>query len=167
MKLAWKNFTFDFTRKTYIMGILNVTPDSFSDGGLFLDRENAVQQVLRMQAEGVDIIDIGGESTRPGAEKVSVKDEIKRVVPVIKALAENVDIPISIDTYKSEVADATVKAGASMINDISGLLFDPKMAKVAAKHKVPVVIMHIKGTPRDMQKNPTYKIGRASCRERV
>ena len=157
MKLAWKNFSFDFSQKTYIMGILNVTPDSFSDGGLFFDRENAVQQALRMQAEGADIIDIGGESTRPGAEKVSVKDEIKRVVPVIKALAENVDIPISIDTYKSEVADAAVKAGASMINDISGLRFDPKMAKVAARHKVPVVIMHIKGTPQNMQKNPTYK----------
>ncbi len=157
MKLAWKDFTFDFTQKTYIMGILNVTPDSFSDGGLYLDRENAVQQALRMQAEGADIIDIGGESTRPGAEKVSVKEEIKRVAPVIKALAESVDIPISIDTYKSEVADAAIKSGASMINDISGLRFDPKMAKVAVKHKVPVVIMHIKGTPQDMQKNPTYK----------
>lgn len=157
MKLAWKDFTFDFTQKTYVMGILNVTPDSFSDGGLFFDRENAVQQALRMQAEGADIIDIGGESTRPGAEKVSVKDEIKRVVPVIEALTNNVNVPISIDTYKSEVADAAVKAGASMINDISGLRFDPKMAKVAAKHKIPVVIMHIKGTPRDMQKNPEYK----------
>lgn len=157
MKLAWKDFTFDFTQKTYIMGILNVTPDSFSDGGLFLDRENAVQQALRMQAEGADIIDIGGESTRPGAEKVSVKDEIKRVVPIIEVLANNVDVPISIDTYKSEVADAAVKAGASMINDISGLRSDPKMAKITAKHKVPVVIMHIKGTPQDMQKNPTYK----------
>jgi len=157
MKLAWKNFTFDFIQKTYIMGILNVTPDSFSDGGLFLDRENAVQQALRMQAEGADIIDIGGESTRPGSKKVSVKDEIKRVVPVIKVLAENVSFPISIDTYKSEVAEAAIKAGASMINDISGLRFDPKMAKVAAKHNVPVVIMHIKGTPGNMQKNPTYK----------
>ena len=156
MKLATKDFTFDFTQKTYVMGILNVTPDSFSDGGLFLDRENAVRQALRMQADGADIIDIGGESTRPGAEKVSVEDEIKRVVPVIKALAENVNIPISIDTYKSEVADAAVKAGASMINDISGLRFDPDMAKVAAKHKVPVVIMHIKGTPQDMQNDPKY-----------
>lgn len=157
MKLDWKNFSFDFTRKTYVMGILNVTPDSFSDGGLFLNREDAVQQALRMQAEGADIIDIGGESTRPGAEKVSVKDEIRRVVPVIEALAKNIDLPISIDTYKSEVADAAIKAGASMINDISGLRFDPKMAKAAARHKVPVVIMHIKGTPQDMQKNPEYK----------
>lgn len=157
MKLTWKDFTFDFTQKTYIMGILNVTPDSFSDGGLFLDREQAVRQALRMQAEGVDIIDIGGESTRPGAKKVSVKDEIKRVVPVIEALVNNVDVPISIDTYKSEVADAAVKAGASMINDISGLRFDLKMAKTAAKHNLPVVIMHIKGTPRNMQKKPAYK----------
>lgn len=157
MKLVSKHFIFDFTQKTYVMGILNVTPDSFSDGGFFFDRDSAVRQALRLQAEGADIIDIGGESTRPGAEKVSVKDERKRVVPVIKALAENVDIPISIDTYKFEVADAAVKAGASMINDISGLRFDPKMAKVAAKHKVPVVIMHIKGTPRNMQKNPKYE----------
>ena len=156
MKLVTKDFAFDFTQKTYVMGILNITPDSFSDGGLFLDRENAVQQALRMQAEGADIIDIGGESTRPGADKVSVEDEIKRVVPVIKALAENANIPISIDTYKSEVADAAVKAGASMINDISGLRFDPDMAKVVARHKVPVVIMHIKGTPQDMQNDPAY-----------
>jgi len=157
MKLTWRSFDFDFSQRTYIMGILNITPDSFSDGGLFFDKEAAVEQALRMQEDGADIIDIGGESTRPGAEKVSVQEEIKRVVPVIKAIARRVNLPISIDTYKSAVAEAALKAGASMVNDISGLRFDPKMAKVAAKHKVPVVIMHIKGTPVNMQKNPSYE----------
>jgi len=157
MKLTWGRFDFDFSQRTYIMGILNITPDSFSDGGLFFDKSAAVEQALRMQADGADIIDIGGESTRPGAEKISVKEEIKRVVPVIKSIAHRVNVPISIDTYKSAVAEAALKAGASMVNDISGLRFDPKMPKVVAKHKVPVVIMHIKGTPVNMQKNPSYK----------
>ncbi len=157
MKLSWKNFHFDFYLRTYIMGILNVTPDSFSDGGLYFSKDSAVEQALKMQDEGADIIDIGGESTRPGAEKVSFKEEIKRIVPVIEALAKKIKIPISVDTYKSAVAEAAISAGASIINDISGLRFDPKMPKVAAKYKVPAVIMHIKGTPKNMQKNPTYK----------
>ena len=157
MKLAWKNFSFDFSQRTYIMGILNVTPDSFSDGGKYFDKERAVEQALRMQDEGADIIDIGGESTRPGAEKISVKEEISRVVPVIEALANKVNIPISIDTYKSAVAGAAILSGASIINDISGLRFDPQMPRVAARHNVPVVIMHIKGTPKNMQKKPVYK----------
>jgi len=139
------------------MGILNVTPDSFSDGGVYFDKEKAVEHALRMQEEGADIIDIGGESTRPGAKAVTLKEEINRVVPVIGALAKKVNIPISIDTYKSEVADAALSAGASIVNDISGLRFDRKMPKVAARHKTPVVIMHIKGTPKNMQKNPSYK----------
>ncbi len=138
------------------MGILNVTPDSFSDGGLFFNKDSALKQALGMQDEGADIIDIGGESTRPGAEKVSLKEEIKRIVPVIEALAKKIDVPISVDTYKSAVAEAAISAGASMINDISGLRFDTKMSRIAAKNKVPVVIMHIKGTPRNMQKNPVY-----------
>ncbi|MBI5663818.1 MAG: dihydropteroate synthase [Nitrospirae bacterium] len=156
MKLTWRNFDFDFSQRTYIMGILNVTPDSFSDGGLFFNSESAVKQALRMQEEGADIIDIGGESTRPGAEKITVKEEIRRIVPVIEALAKEARVPISVDTYKSTVAEAALKAGASIINDISGLRFDPKMAKVASRHKVPVVIMHIKGTPKNMQQNPVY-----------
>ncbi|MBI5098620.1 MAG: dihydropteroate synthase [Nitrospirae bacterium] len=139
------------------MGILNVTPDSFSDGGKYFDKDSAVEQALRMQDEGADIIDIGGESTRPGAEKISVKEEINRVVPVIEALANKVNIPISIDTYKSVVAEAAILSGASIINDISGLRFDPEMPHVAARHNVPVVIMHIKGTPKNMQKKPVYK----------
>jgi len=156
MKLEWRDFCFDFSARTYIMGILNVTPDSFSDGGKFLNADDAVAQALRMQEEGADIIDIGGESTRPGAEKVSMDDEIKRVVPVIEALTKKLRIPVSIDTYKSQVAEAAILAGASVINDISGLRFDPDMAKTAAAHDLPVIIMHIKGTPENMQKNPEY-----------
>jgi len=157
MKFTWKNHSFNFSQKTYVIGILNVTPDSFSDGGLFLNEQSAVEQALRMVKEGADIIDIGGESTRPGANPVSVKEEIKRVVPVITALVKKVKVPISIDTCKANVADEAVSAGASIVNDISGLRFDKRMAGVAAQHKVPVVIMHIQGTPGNMQKKPVYK----------
>jgi dihydropteroate synthase len=157
MKLTWNGFDFDFSKRAYIMGILNITPDSFSDGGLFFNEADAVERALVMEAEGADIIDIGGESTRPGAEKVPVKDEIRRVIPVIEAIAPKVKVPISIDTYKASVAKAAVTAGASMINDISGLRFDPDMAKIAAKLNVPVVIMHMKGTPKNMQSNPQYR----------
>jgi dihydropteroate synthase len=156
MKLIWKNYKFDFTERTYIMGILNVTPDSFSDGGLYFDKKKAVEQALKMEEEGADIIDVGGESTRPGAEKISEKEEIKRVVPVIEAITKKIKIPVSIDTYKSEVAKAALSAGASLVNDISGLRFDRKMPSVIAGNKVPVCIMHIKGTPRAMQANPAY-----------
>ncbi|MBC8412170.1 MAG: dihydropteroate synthase [Nitrospira sp.] len=138
------------------MGILNVTPDSFSDGGLHFEKELAIQQALRMQEEGADILDIGGESTRPGAEKITAVEEINRVVPVIEAIASRVNIPISIDTYKAEVAEAALRAGAAIVNDISGLRFDPYMAGVVARHRVPVVLMHIKGTPENMQINPEY-----------
>lgn len=138
------------------MGILNITPDSFSDGGLYLNKNRAIEHALKMQDEGADIIDIGGESTRPGAEKVSAKEEIRRVVSVIEKLAKKIKIPISIDTCKSAVAKAALSAGASIVNDISGLRFDPRMPAVIATHKVPVVIMHIKGSPKNMQKNPTY-----------
>ncbi len=157
LNLRWKNFSFDFSSKTHIMGVLNVTPDSFSDGGLFLDKNRAVDCALRMQDEGADMIDIGGESTRPGAEKVSVKEEIGRVVPVIEALARKINIPLSIDTYKSAVAKTALSAGASIVNDISGLRFDPEMSGIVAQYKVPVVIMHIQGTPVNMQKKPSYR----------
>ncbi len=147
----------DFASKTCVMGILNVTPDSFSDGGLYLNKNRAVEHALRMLEEGADIIDIGGESTRPGADRISVKEEIKRVVPVIEKLAGKIKIPISIDTCKSAVAKAGLSSGASIINDISGLWFDRKIPEVAARHNVPLVIMHSKGTPKNMQKNPVYK----------
>ncbi|MFA6548974.1 MAG: dihydropteroate synthase [Candidatus Margulisiibacteriota bacterium] len=151
-----KGKRFEFGSQTYIMGILNVTPDSFSDGNKYLDAKDAVMRARQMLAEGADIIDIGGESTRPGAEPVTAEEEIKRVVPVIERLAAETGAIISIDTYKAAVAKAALKAGASMINDISALRFDVEMAGVAAENKCPVTMMHILGTPRDMQKNPTY-----------
>lgn len=157
MKLAWRGYSLDFSKKTHIMGILNVTPDSFSDGGLYLEKSHAVERVLRMVSEGADIIDIGGQSTRPGSEPVSADEELGRTIPVIEAIAGEVDVPVSIDTYRADVARAALGAGASMVNDISGLRFDLKMSSVVAEHGVPVVLMHIKGTPRDMQQNPAYE----------
>ena len=140
-----------------IMGILNITPDSFSDGGKFLDVEKAVDHGKNLIKNGADIIDIGGESTRPGALPVSVDEELHRVIPVIEKLClEYPEIRISIDTTKSEVADEAIKAGASLINDISGGTFDPNILKVASKNDLPFVIMHIKGIPRNMQEAPFY-----------
>lgn len=139
-----------------IMGVLNVTPDSFSDGGHFLAFPDAVEHALRMERDGADIIDIGGESTRPGAEPVSAEEEMKRVIPVIQKLRDQTDIPISIDTYKAVTAQAAIEAGADMVNDISALRFDPDMAELIATKKVPLVLMHMLGTPRNMQKNPRY-----------
>lgn len=155
--LKWGRFKFDLAKRTYMMGILNITPDSFSDGGKFFDREKAIKHGLRMAKEGADMIDIGGESTRPGAKSLLLKEELNRVIPVIEALRDKVKVPISIDTYKSEVAKKAFSAGASIINDISGLRFDKNLAKLAAKKDIPVIIMHMQGTPRHMQKNPTYK----------
>ncbi len=151
------DYLLQFNRRTLVMGILNVTPDSFSDGGKYINRDDAISHGIKLAAEGSDIIDIGGESTRPGAEPLSLEDELNRVIPVIKELAKEVQIPISIDTYKSEVAREALDAGASIINDISGLKSDDKMAGIAAEYDVPVVVMHIKGTPRDMQINPHYE----------
>jgi len=139
-----------------IMGILNVTPDSFSDGGEFLDPARAIEQALSMIADGAAIIDIGGESTRPGAEPVSPEEQIRRVVPVIKSLASQNDTPISIDTTSSKVAIAALDAGAAIVNDISALRFDTEIAAVAAQAQVPVVLMHMQGSPHVMQTNPTY-----------
>lgn len=139
-----------------IMGVLNVTPDSFSDGGRFFDREAAVERAENMEKDGADIVDIGGESTRPGAEEVPLKEELSRTVPVIEGIREITDVPISIDTYKSEVAERALDAGADMINDISAARFDPELARVAAERKVPLVLMHMQGTPQTMQENPTY-----------
>src|SRR4030067_422128 len=157
MKLTWKNFSLDFSKKTYIMGILNVTPDSFADGGLYFDKSSAIERAYQIVEEGADIIDIGGESTRPGSEPISIKEELNRTIPLIEAISKKIKVPISIDTYKSEVAKVALDAGASMVNDISGLRFDPKMPGVVSEYKVPVVIMHVKGTPRDMQQNPVYE----------
>ncbi len=154
--LSFQNHIFDFSQKTYIMGILNVTPDSFSDGGLFIDRKRAVEHAISMVESGADIIDIGGESTRPGSSPVTLNEELKRTIPVIETLSDHIKVPISIDTYKAEVAKMALSAGASIVNDISGLRFDPEMAYFIARKRVPVVIMHIQGTPKNMQKNPFY-----------
>lgn len=156
MRLSFNSFHFDFLKKTYIMGILNVTPDSFFDGGKYNNTEKAIAQGLKLIEQGADIIDIGGESTRPGALPVKLDEELKRVIPVIEGIVKRVRIPISIDTYKAKVAEEAINAGASIINDISGLRFDPEMPHIAAKYKTPVIIMHIKGTPQDMQRNPCY-----------
>ena len=139
------------------MGVLNVTPDSFSDGGQFLDTKSAVCHALRMADQGADIIDIGGESTRPGSAPVSINNELARVIPVIEGIRDESTIPISIDTYKSLVARKALEAGANIINDISGLSFDSEMVSLVADNKVPIIIMHIKGNPKTMQKNPVYQ----------
>ncbi|MGG0719552.1 dihydropteroate synthase [Robertmurraya massiliosenegalensis] len=135
-------YTLDYSDKTLIMGILNATPDSFSDGGKFNHIEKAVQHARQMVEEGADIIDIGGESTRPGYEQISVQEELERVVPVIKAVSEAVKVPISIDTYKAEVAAGALEAGAHIINDIWGAKADPNMAPLAARYNVPIILMH-------------------------
>ncbi len=146
----------EFGKKTLIMGILNVTPDSFYDGGRNFGRDKAIDKAYQLYKDGADIIDIGGESTRPGAETVSLTEEMDRVCPVIEAVAGEIDIPISIDTYKSEVAEEALKLGASIINDISGLTFDDRMAGIAARYESYIVLMHIKGSPKNMQVNPHY-----------
>jgi len=137
------------------MGVLNVTPDSFSDGGLFLDAGRAVEQARRLVDEGADLIDVGGESSRPGSDAVSEEDELKRVGPVIESLAAKLDVPISIDTYKPATADRCLALGATMLNDITGLR-DAAMREVAARHDVPTVIMHMQGEPKTMQAEPSY-----------
>jgi dihydropteroate synthase len=147
---------YDFSSRTHIVGVLNVTPDSFSDGGEFFDKPKAIEHALRMMELGADIIDIGGESTHPGSDSISVEEELRRVIPVIEALSQNVDVPISIDTYKSAVARKALEAGATIVNDISGLTSDPEMAIVIAEQAATVVIMHMKGTPKTMQVNPVY-----------
>ncbi|GFR34815.1 dihydropteroate synthase [Thermobrachium celere] len=140
-----------------IMGILNATPDSFYEGSRFMELERALNRAEDMIKNGVDIIDIGGESTRPGSEPVGVEEEIKRVVPVIEAIREkNKNILISVDTYRAETARRAIEAGADIINDISGMTFDKDMVNVVKEYNVPIIMMHIKGTPKDMQKNPQY-----------
>jgi dihydropteroate synthase len=142
--------------RTLVMGILNCTPDSFSDGGLFRDSAEAIDHGLMMAEEGADILDVGGESSRPGSDPVPLEEELQRTIPVIAGLASRLAIPISVDTCKAEVAAQAIEAGAQMINDISGLSFDPQMSAVAARHDMPVIIMHIKGTPKTMQQAPAY-----------
>jgi dihydropteroate synthase len=138
------------------MGVLNITPDSFSNGGFYFDKDQAVKRGLELAAEGAEIIDVGGESTRPGSNPVPAQEELKRVIPVISALREKTDVLISVDTTKSEVAEAAVEAGADIINDISAFRFDSRMPLLVAQKGVSVILMHMKGTPKTMQVNPTY-----------
>ncbi|MCD6468784.1 MAG: dihydropteroate synthase [Thermoplasmata archaeon] len=139
------------------MGILNVTPDSFSDGGKFVSIEKAIQHAFQMEKEGADIIDVGGESTRPGASPVTAEEEMRRVLPVLEQLVGKLRIPISIDTYKSKVAEKALEVGASMINDVSALRGDTELLNVARNYDVPICLMHMKGAPRNMQVNPVYQ----------
>jgi dihydropteroate synthase len=148
---------FNFRSRSHIMGILNVTPDSFSDGGQFFEPAAAIAHGIRLVEQGADMLDIGGESTRPGSEPVSAAEETRRVVPVIEKLREKVSVPLSIDTWKSEVADAALRAGATIVNDISGMTMDGGMLDVVARHGATAVVMHMKGTPRTMQQAPHYE----------
>lgn len=149
-------YIMEFGKKTYIMGILNVTPDSFSDGGAFLSPESIGQRIEEMIAAGADILDVGGESTRPFAEPVSAEEELARVIPAIRAIRRVSNIPVSIDTTKAEVALAALAAGASMVNDISALRSDPGMLEVVRSYDGPLIIMHMRGRPADMQVDPRY-----------
>ena len=144
-------------KQSLIMGILNVTPDSFSDGGKYLEKNNAINHALAMIDNGADIIDVGGESTRPFSDPVSLDEEISRVIPVIEGIRKESDVCISIDTTKSEVATAALNSGASLINDVSAMEVDPLMIDVALKFDCPIIIMHMKGTPKSMQENPQYE----------
>jgi len=146
----------DLDTRTYVMGILNVTPDSFSEKGRFLDFQKAVEHGEFMAREGADLIDIGGESTRPYSRRISAQEEMDRVLPVVEALSKRIHVPLSVDTYKAMVAEEAIKAGASIINDISAFRFDAGMADVAARAGCPVVLMHMQGTPEDMQDHPRY-----------
>jgi dihydropteroate synthase len=146
----------DLSQRAMIMGVLNVTPDSFSDGGEFFGPDAAVERGIQMAKEGANIIDIGGESTRPGAESISVEEELKRVIPVIEKLRAELDVPISIDTSKSQVARAALDAGALIINDVTAGRGDEQMLPLAATRKTAMVLMHMQGEPRTMQKNPHY-----------
>ncbi len=147
---------FQRAARPYLMGIINVTPDSFSDGGRFIDVDDAVEYGLKMADEGADFIDVGGESSRPGAEGVPLEEEIKRVIPIIEDLSGKVDIPISIDTVKAKVAEKALEAGAQIINDITAMRHDEDMAKVVASAGATVILMHMKGEPRSMQDDPHY-----------
>jgi len=154
--LVWGKNRLVLGKRTCVMGILNVTPDSFSDGGEFFTLDDAVAQGQKLFEDGADILDIGGESTRPFSDAVSVEEEIRRVIPVIENLAARISIPISIDTTKAGVARRAIQAGASMINDVSALRLDHGLADVAAEYDVPVILMHILGTPKTMQADPVY-----------
>ncbi|HUK30477.1 MAG TPA: dihydropteroate synthase [Candidatus Acidoferrum sp.] len=153
-RLRMPAHTLSLGESTFIMGVLNVTPDSFSDGGEFASSEAAVPRALEMEAAGADILDIGGESTRPGSVAISADEEVARVMPVLNALRGRLRIPISIDTRKAAVAEAAIAAGAEIINDVSALQFDPALGEIARRRRVPIILMHMRGQPATMQKDP-------------
>jgi dihydropteroate synthase len=155
--LKLRSRTLALGERTLIMGVLNVTPDSFSDGGRYFTPKKAVEAALAMQRAGADVLDIGAESTRPGSQGISTAQELRRLMPVLEALRGRLKIPISVDTQKSAVAEIAIAAGAEMLNDVSGLKHDPRLAEVAARHGVPIVLMHMRGTPETMQKLPFAK----------
>jgi len=148
--------TLELGGRTLLMGTINVTPDSFSDGGLFYKTDQAIKQGELLASEGADILDVGGESTRPFSSSVDVEEELRRVIPVVSQLAKSTSLPISIDTCKGQVARAALDAGATIINDISGLRYDPELVQLAANSQVPLVLMHMQGSPRTMQLEPHY-----------
>src|SRR5438445_9780401 len=152
--LKLRSGTLTLGKRTLVMGVLNVTPDSFSDGGRFFDAKRAVQHALAMQRDGADIVDVGAESTRPGSEEISVAEELARLLPVLDRLRDKLKIPISVDTQKATVAEMALGAGAEIINGISGLRCDPELARVATRHGAALILMHMRGTPRTMQKGP-------------
>ena len=154
--LNFSHTSLDLTKKVVVVGILNLTPNSFYDGGKYQTEKDILKQVEKMIKEGADIIDIGGESTKPFARKISWEEEVKRTIPYIQKITSLFKVPLSIDTYKAKVAKSAIEAGVEMVNDISGLRFDPCMAEVVSSNKVFLVMMHIKGTPRNMQDNPHY-----------
>jgi len=154
LQLKLRSRTLNLGDRTLVMGVLNVTPDSFSDGGKFLDPQRAVEHALEMERAGADLLDIGGESTRPGSTGTAAETELARILPVLEGLRGALKIPICIDTRKSQVAEAAISAGAQIINDISGLRSDPRIAEVAQRRGVPIILMHMRGAPRTMQKNP-------------
>jgi dihydropteroate synthase len=151
-KLKLRSGTLDLGERTLVMGVLNITPDSFSDGGKFFDIENAIKHAVAMERDGADLIDIGAESTRPGSKTIRTEDELKRVLPVLCALRRLVSVPVSIDTRKAEVAEAALDSGAELINDVSGLKCDERIAEVAARHGVPLILVHMRGEPETMQR---------------
>ncbi|MCK4926060.1 dihydropteroate synthase [Candidatus Aerophobetes bacterium] len=156
MLLHLRSRDIDLEQKVVVMGILNVTPDSFYDGGRYTGEDEALARVEEMIGEGADIIDVGGESVRPGVDPIGLNEELGRVIPVIEKIKKQFSIPICVDTYKAEVARQAIEEGAEMVNDISALRFDPDLRKIVAGYGVPVVLMHIKGTPKNMQDNPRY-----------
>src|SRR3984893_4900123 len=153
-RLHLRSRTLILGERTLVMGVLNITPDSFSDGGAYLDSEDAIARALQIEKDGADILDIGGESTRPGAAPVAVEEELRRILPVIQILRSKLRIPMSVDTRRADVAEAALDAGAEILNDVSALRTDARLAEVARHSHAPLILMHMRGTPRTMQRGP-------------